>query len=75
MGWTDDTVKGNLPADLPPTAYEINHSMGDRGESIDYHDDGNGFTRTDTSGNKHGYRDSNNAKGHDHYINGTKVSK
>ena len=67
--WTRDVVVGSTTAD------EICHSMADRGKSINYHNDGKGFTRIDQAGNRHSYRDSDNPKKHDHWLNGEKVSK
>jgi hypothetical protein len=66
--WTESVV-GSTTAD------EINHSMGDRRSDFNYHDDGKGFSATDEKGNRHSYRDSDNAKGHDHWVNGSKTSK
>jgi len=66
--WTENVV-GSTTAD------EIYHSMGDRGKSIDYHDDGKGFTRIDQNDSRHSYRDSDNPKGHDHWVDGQKTNK
>ena len=69
-GWTEDKVGSTMEG-------ELSHYMGEypKGNSMNYHDDGKGFTRVDSSGTRHSYRDSDNSKGHDHWVNGDKVSR
>ena len=67
-GWTEKTVGST-------TAAEINFAMGDSGKSLDFHNDGKGFTRIHQDGKRSSYRDSNNDKGHDHWVDGVKKSK
>ena len=57
------------------TESEILHFASDRGKSIDYHNDGKGFTRISSSGQRDTYRDANNSKDHDHWVNGKKVDR
>jgi len=51
------------------------HSASDRHQSIDYHNDDKGFTRVDQNGKRHSYRDADNKKGHDHWVDGRKVDR